>query len=761
GRIGLTASESRPVKPEIKYPPENAPNVVVVLLDDVGFGSASTFGGPIPTPTLEALAQGGLRYNQFHTTAMCSPTRAALLTGRNHHHVHMGMVGEGASGYPGYDSIIPKSAATLGEVLRQNGYNTGWFGKNHTTPMWELTTAGPFDRWPTGLGFERFYGFHGGQTSQWEPSIVDQFSPKEPFREREDYHLNTDLADQCIHWIRNQKAAAPGKPFFAFFAPGACHAPHQAPKEWIDRFKGQFDQGWDKLREEIHARQLKLGVIPPGTRLTPRPKEIPAWEDYPERYRPVATRLMEAFAGLLAHTDDQIGRVVSSIQELGQWDNTLFIYIVGDNGASGEGTIHGAWNEITAFGFGGGEDPEWLLAHIDDIGTNRCENHYNIAWAWALDAPFQWMKQIASHFGGTRNATVVSWPKGIQEKGGLRSQFHHVIDIFPTVLEVAGIDVPEIVNGTAQDPLDGVSFAYSFNAPEKPGQRKTQYFEMFSNRAIYHDGWVAGCFQGLPWKLGSLKPVSDGVKWELYHVAQDFSQSEDLAEKYPEKLKELQLLFIEEAQKNNVFPLWDASQWPSLPNLTEGRTHFSFYPENIRLNEFSTVDFKNRSFDLTAYLDIPAQGAEGVVICQGGIVGGWSLYVEKNRPVYFYNWYGHAHYRVASDKPLPAGRVELKLVFDYEGGTTGLGKGGLARILVNGEETAQGRIEKTTEFVFSISGEGLDVGRDTGSQVGPYEKGFPFTGKIERVDVDFRSTLDLKALAALLAGQAQAVAQAE
>lgn len=764
GEIGETVGASRPIKPEIKYPPENAPNVVVVLLDDVGFGSAATFGGPVPTPTLDALAQEGLRFNQFHTTALCSPTRAALLTGRNHHRAHFGTIGEVAQGFPGYDSLIPKSTATLGEVLRQNGYNTGWFGKNHTTPMWELSPGGPFDRWPTGLGFERFYGFHGGQTSQWEPAVFDQTTPVEPYRGTPDYHLNVDLADRAIHWIRNQKAAAPGKPFFIHFAPGACHAPHQAPKEWIDRFKGRFDQGWDQLREEIYRRQLELGVIPPGTRLTPRPEQIPAWADYPERYRPVATRLMEAFAGMLAHTDDQIGRVVDSIRELGEWDNTLFIYIVGDNGASGEGTIHGAWNELS--GFGGGEDPEWLLAHIDDIGTNRCENHFNVGWAWALDAPFQWMKQVASHLGGTRNATVISWPRGIEDKGGLRSQFHHVIDIFPTVLEAAGIEVPEVVNGAAQEPLDGVSMLYAFAQEKAPSRRQIQYFEMMGNRAIYHDGWLASCFHGhLPWEPNSFqfRPFGHGETWELYRLADDFSQSEDLAGKHPEKLQELQRLFVEEAERNNVFPLNDgfgaSILFASRPSLTEGRTHFTFYPENIRLNEFSTVDVKNRSFDLTADLEIPETGAEGVVICQGGVIGGWSLYVEDNRPVYLYNLRGHEITTIASAAPLPAGRVELKLVFAYDG--SGIGVGGTARLLVNGETVAEGRIPRTEPFVFSISGEGLDVGQDTGSQVGPYENGFHFTGRIRKVDVDLRSTPDPSLALSLLSGTAEAVARAE
>ncbi|MBP8293535.1 MAG: arylsulfatase, partial [Caldilineaceae bacterium] len=682
GKIGATASESQPDKPAIVRPPQSAPNVVVVLLDDVGFGAAATFGGPVPMPTLDALAQQGLRYNQFHTTALCSPTRAALLTGRNHHSAHMGAITEIATGYPGYDSVIPESAATVGEVLRQHGYNTAWFGKGHLTPMWETSPAGPFDRWPTGLGFERFYGFIGGETSQWEPALYDQTTPIAPYHGKAGYHLTEDLAEQCIVWIRNQQTSAPDKPFFVYFAPGAMHAPHHVAQEWIDKFRGQFDQGWDKLRTEIYQRQLELGVIPPGTQLTPRPEQIPAWDEYPDRFKPVASRLMEVFAGFLAHTDAQIGRIVAAIQDLDVWENTLFIYIVGDNGASAEGTIHGAWS-APSFQNGFPEDPEWLLAHMDDFGSPRCENHFNVGWAWGLDAPFQWMKQVASHFGGTRNATVVSWPKGIQDAGGLRSQFHHVVDIMPTVLEAAGIEPPDVVNGVAQKLLEGVSMAYSFADKAAPSRHTTQYFEILGNRALYHDGWIASCFHGrVPWIRSQSMPFGAEERWELYNVADDFSQSEDLAAQHPEKLRELQALFDQEARKYNVYPLDDNTTQRAMPHLRpsliEGRTKFTYYRENVRMPELSIVNLKNTSFDLTAELVIPEGGAEGVVVCQGGNLAGWSLFVRDNKPIYFYNWMGHEMYAIQPATPLPTGTVTLKLTFDYDGG--GLGKGGAAQL---------------------------------------------------------------------------------
>ena len=651
GTLGQTAEESKPDKPAILMPPEGAPNVFIVLLDDVGFAASDVFGGPVPMPALRQVADEGLRYNQFHTTALCSPTRAALLTGRNHHSVHFGAISEIAVGFPGYDSVIPKSKASVGEVLKGNGYNTAFIGKNHVTPMWETSPAGPFDRWPTGLGFERFYGFMGGEASQWEPSLLDQTVPVNPHVGKENYHLTEDLADKTIEWIQNQKTSAPDKPFLVYFAPGAAHAPHHAPKEWIEKFKGQFDQGWDELRDAIFKRQLEAGVIPAGTTNTPRPDSIPAWAEYPDKYKPVASRLMEVFAAFLAHTDAQVGRVMDVIKEMGQWENTLFLYIVGDNGSSAEGTIHGTWSSPSMQN-GFPEDPEWLLEHIEELGSAAAENHYNVGWAWALDCPFQWTKQVASHFGGTRNAMAVSWPRKIKDAGGLRSQFHHVIDIMPTILEAAGIPQPQSVGGVEQEPIEGVSMLYSFDGAGAPSTRRTQYFEILANRAIYHDGWVAACFHGRPPWVRSQKLEIGGPqeKWELYNVEQDFSQGQDLAAKYPAKVKELQQLFEQEAWKYNVYPLSGETLSRSLPfnrpSLIAGQKKFTFYRSNVHMPEMAIVSMKNRSFVMTAHLEIPAGGAEGVVVCQGGNLAGWSLYVRDNKPVYYYNWLGHEMYAV-------------------------------------------------------------------------------------------------------------------
>ncbi len=764
GTIGRTTDESKADKPAIVTPPEGAPNVVVVMLDDVGFGASDVFGGPVPTPAFRQVADDGLRYNQFHTTALCSPTRSALLTGRNHHSVGFGAISEIAVGYPGYNSVIPDSKATVGKILKGNGYNTAFFGKNHMTPMWETSPAGPMDRWPTGLGFERFYGFMGGEASQWEPSLLDQTTPVNPHVGKENYHLTEDLADQAISWIRNQKTSAPNKPFMFYFAPGATHAPHHAPKEWIDKFEGQFDEGWDALREEIYQRQIAEGIIPAGTVNTPRSETIPSWDEYPDKYKPTARRLMEVYAAFLAHTDFHIGRIMDAIKEMDQWDNTLFIYVVGDNGASAEGTIHGTWSSPSMQN-GYPEDPDFLLSKIDTFGGPDAENHFNVGWAWALDAPFQWTKQVASHFGGTRNAMAVSWPKGIKDAGGLRTQFHHVIDIVPTILDAANIPAPERVNGVAQEPIEGVSMLYSFEDPDAPSNHRTQYFEILANRAIYHDGWVAACFHGrVPWERSADLPIYGPQEvWELYHIEEDFSQSNDLAAEHPEKLAELQELFDEQAWKYQVYPLSGDTTSRALPfhrpSLIAGQKKFTYYRENVHLPELAIVNMKNRSFEMTAYLEIPEGGAEGVVICQGGNLAGWTLFVRDNKPTYYYNWMGHEIYEIASDQELPQGAVTLKVDFEYDGG--GLGLGGHAALSVNGDKVADGRVEKTVPFVFSMSGETMDVGIDTGAPVAPYpHHEFPFTGTIKKVDIEVGSVLagipeeELNAL--LGAGLAQA-----
>lgn len=737
GIINPSAADSTPSRPSIVYPPGGAPNVVVVLLDDVGFGAASTFGGPVPTPALDRVAGAGLRYNQFHTTALCSPTRAALLTGRNHHSAHMGTICEIAYGFPGYDSVIPQSTATVAQVLRMNGYSTALFGKAHFTPTWEIGPAGPFDRWPTGLGFERFYGFLGGDTSQYEPALYDQITPVEPYLGRDDYHLTEDLADKAIDWIRLQKTSAPDKPFFLYFAPGATHSPHQVWPEWSDRFAGLFDDGWDALRQRTYARQLEMCVIPSGARLTPRPEQIPAWTDYDDRYKPVARRLMEVYAGFLAHTDAQIARVIDAVDGLGQWDNTLFIYLCGDNGASAEGTIHGAWSS-PAFQNGMPEDPEWLLTHLADFGTHRAENHYNVGWAWALDAPFQWMKQVASHFGGTRNGLAISWPRGITAAGEQRGQFHHVIDIVPTILEAAGIEMPAYVNGVEQKPIDGVSMRYSFDDAGVASRRTTQYFEIFGNRAVYHDGWIASCFHGrLPWvRAQRATPFDDTESWELYRLADDFSQGVDLAAQHPDKLAELKAVFDAEARKYDVYPLSDATLARALPvnrpSLLAERTSVTYYAGQVRIPEPATLSYTSTSFELRAQLAIPASGAQGVVISIGGAMAGWSLYLRDGIPHFVYNYFGHELTTVAAAEPLPKGSVTLGLSFDYDGG--GLGKGASVSIHVDGIEVAGGRVQRTVPFRFSMSGETLDVGTDTGSPVAPYGHDFRFTGRIDRID---------------------------
>ena len=736
GEISRLVEDSVAVPLENFKAPDKAPNVLLIMLDDVGFGSPETFGGPVPMPAVERISRAGLRFNQFHTTALCSPTRAALLTGRNHHSVHMGGITEIANSFPGYDSAIPPETASIAKILKENGYSTSCFGKWHLTPSWEQGPAGPFDRWPTGMGFDRFYGILGAEASQWEPAAIDQTTPIEPHIGREDYHLTEDLADQAIKWIHQQKASAPDKPFFCYFAPPAVHAPHHAPEEWIEKFSGNFDAGWDELREQIYLRQIELGIIPPDTQLTSRPDEIPSWDSYPERYKPVATRLMEVFAGFLAHTDAQVDRILDAIEEAGCTDDTLIIYITGDNGASAEGTINGAW-AAPSFQNGVHEDPEWLLNHIDDFGTHRCENHFNVGWAWALDAPFKWMKQVASHFGGTRNAMVMSWPSEIHQTGELRNQFHHVIDIGPTILEAAGIEWPDSVNGIKQYPIDGVSMQYLFDNPSEKSHRQTQYFEILGNRAIYHEGWIASCFHGrLPWiRLQGLEFDGDQEIWELYHVENDFSQNNDLADSEPEKLQDLQKLFDIEARKHGVYPLRDAGLMRRgdlrVPTSLGGRTKMRYTSAHVRMPESSVVNLKNASHIISAQIEVPEGGASGVIACQGGNMSGWTLYLDTSGKVtYHYNCFGQYLTTLSANNKLEGGQHQILLKYDHDGG---FGTGGEANLFINGEKVDQARIDRTVPLVFSMSGETFDVGVDTGAPVGPYESGFGFTGKIVEV----------------------------
>jgi arylsulfatase A-like enzyme len=639
GVIGRKASESKPDFPKAITAPEGAPNVLLIMTDDVGFGAASAFGGPIPTPSLERLAANGLRYNHFHTTALCSPTRAALLTGRNHQSVGMGNITEFATGYPGYTSIIPKSAGTIGNILVDNGYNTSWFGKHHLVPEWMQGPGGPFNQWAGGLGFEYFYGFLGGDTDQWHPALFENTTPVLPPFDDPNYILIHDLADRAITWIRTQHAAAPNKPFFLYFAPGNSHAPHHAPKDWIAKFKGQFDQGWDKVREETLARQIQAGIVPAGTQLTPRPKEIPAWESLSDDQRRVYARMMEVYAAATAQADHEIGRVIDALQESGQLDNTLVIYIEGDNGASAEGTMQGTTNEVSAqFA---PESIEFLVSMIDELGSDRTYNHYPIGWAHAMDAPFQWTKQVASHFGGTRNGLAVMWPKRIKTGGEIRSQFHHVIDIAPTVLAAAGIEAPLLLNGTQQKPLEGVSMVYTFDDAKAPTQHTTQYFEMTANRAIYHDSWIASTTPArLPWETIGAAPDPDDYQWELYNLADDFSQAKNVAKDNPEKLRDLQALFLIEAAKFSVLPLdssfADRMDPSTRPNLLRGQTEFTYYPGMIRIPEANSPGVHNKSFRITADVEVPQGGADGVLATQGGRFGGWSLLVLDGKPMFAY-----------------------------------------------------------------------------------------------------------------------------
>ena len=759
GTLGYTVSESTVAPLDITKAPDGAPNIVLILLDDVGFGTCSTFGGPVPTPALDRVAARGLRFNQFHTTALCSPTRASMLTGRNHHAVHMGGIPEGANVFPGYDSVIPKEAATVAEILKQSGYSTGAFGKWHLTPMWEQTLAGPFDRWPMGLGFERFYGILNAEASQWEPPMFDQSTPVMPYEGRSDYHMTEDIVDEAIRWMRVHNASQPSRPFFSYIATGAMHCPHHVGPEWIDKFRGRFDDGWDVLRQEIFDRQLELGVIPPGTRLTPRPDEVPSWDTYPDRYKPVAARLMEVFAGFMAHTDAQIGRVLDALEEMGQADNTLFMYITGDNGASAEGTIHGAWS-APSFQNGIPEDPEWLLEHMDDFGTARCENHYNLAWAWALDSPFQWMKQVASHFGGTRNAMAVSWPSRIRDAGGLRTQFHHVVDVMPTLLAAAGVEMPDMVNGVAQMPVDGVSMLYAFDGPDGPSTRTTQYFEMLGNRALYHDGWMASCFHGrVPWdRFGTMPFDGPQEKWELYDIADDFSQSDDKAIEHPEKLELLKSMFDAEARRNNVYPLREPGSTLGLPiqppTSLNGLKKMTYTTAHVRMPEMSVVNLKNCSFMITAEVTVPSTGAHGVIVCQGGNMAGWTLYLDhEGRPTYHYNWFGHDHFVARGPRAVDPGRHRLALHHLYDGG---FGGGGHSVLMVDEEPVAHVHVERSVPVVFSMSGETFDVGMDTGAPVGDYPHVFRFTGQIHGVTLERLSEPSPEILALIKEGEFRA-----
>jgi arylsulfatase A-like enzyme len=737
GKIGRTYKESQPDKIPVTKAPAGAPNVLVVLTDDSGFGQWGTFGGQIPTPSLDRMAQMGLRYTRFHTTALCSPTRAALLTGRNHHSVGTGTITELGTAYPGYSGQIPKSAAMISEILRQNGYSTAFFGKNHNVPDWETSTSGPYDRWPGLQGFDHFYGFIGGEANQWAPALYRENQRVEmeiPKGKEGRYTLNDSLADETIRYIFEQKSVTPDRPFFVYFAPGATHAPHHVPKDWMERFKGQFDQGWDRYREQTYQRQLKLGVIPPETKLTPRPKEIPAYDSLTTDQKRVAARLMEAFAAFTAQTDYEVGRILDALDQVGQLHNTLIFWIIGDNGASMEGTLYGSFNEMAAIG-GIPEDPAYIVKHLDEIGGPNAYNHFPVGWAWAMNTPFQWGKQVASHLGGVRNPMVIAWPDRIKDRGGMRTQFHHVIDIAPTILEAAKVQEPGEVNGVKQKPIEGVSMLYSFNNANATDVRQVQYFEMFGNRALYKDGWIAAARHGrLPWTMGSYDFERD--KWELYDLAHDFSEGDDVASQYPDRLKELQDKFWIEAEKYQVLPLDDRLAErgdPSLrPSLIEGRTSYTYYP-GVHVPENSAAQTKNRSHTITAYVDVPQGVADGVLVAAGGVVGGYVLYIKNGRPTYEYNFFTQKRYKVSSAQILAPGPNVIRMEFRYDGG--GLGKGGTAALFVNNRKAGEGRIEKTEWGRFSAD-ETFDVGEDTGSPVSvDYASPNRYAGTLKKVEI--------------------------
>jgi arylsulfatase A-like enzyme len=746
---GLTTYDAKdpetafpPIEPLL--PPAGAPNVLVVLLDDVGFGASSTFGGPCRTPTADRLAAGGLRFNRFHTTALCAPTRQALLTGRNHHSVGMGSITETATSAPGNSSLRPNTKAPLAMTLKLNGYSTAQFGKCHEVPVWQSSPMGPFDAWPSGGGgFETFYGFIGGENNQWEPALYEGTTPVEPPATAEEgYHLTEDLTDRAISWVRQQKALMPDKPFFVYFAPGATHAPHHVPKEWADRYAGAFDDGWDAQRERTFARQKELGVIPADADLTSRHAEIPAFDDMPEELKPVLARQMEVYAGFLEHTDHHVGRLIDAIGDLGVLEDTLVYYIIGDNGASAEGTLNGAFNEMANFnGMAALETPEFMVSKMDEFGSPSSYNHYSVGWAWAMDTPFQWTKQVASHWGGTRNGTIVHWPSGITERGGLRSQFTHVIDIAPTVLEAAGLPEPTMVNGVQQSPIEGTSMLYTFGDGDAAERHDLQYFEMFANRGIYHRGWSAVTKHRTPWVMvGGELPAFDADVWELYDGNNDYSQAHDLAAEKPELLAKLQRLWLIEAVKYNVLPMDDRTSErlePSMagrPTLIHGTSQL-FFPGMGRLSENSVVSIKNKSFSVTAEVDVPTTGANGVIIAQGGRFGGWALYAKDGAAKFVYNALGIQEFPTVATVPIPSGIHQVRMEFAYDGG--GLAKGGDVTLFYDGEAVGSGRVGATQPMVFSAD-ETTDIGYESGTTVSPdyTAHGSRFTGRINWVQVD-------------------------
>lgn len=739
GKMALDARKAE--FPAIKplRPPKNAPNVVIVLIDDMGFGAPSVTGGPCNMPAMQRIADDGLLYNRFHTTALCSPTRQALLTGRNHHSAGMGSVAEVATGTPGNCSVRPNSVSTIAEILRLNGYNTGAAGKMHQTPTWEVSMSGPFDRWPTGDGFEKFFGIVGAETNQWAPSLFLGTSPVEPWGTAEEgYHFSEDITDKAIAWIRGLHTMTPDKPFFLYLSFGATHAPHHVPKEWIEKYKGKFDKGWDAVREETLANMKAKDVVPPDTVLTNRPEGVLAWDELNETQKKVYARLMEVYAGFAEHTDAQVMRLIKVLEEIGVFDDTLFIYIAGDNGASAEGGLDGTLNELMNIN-GIFPQIESVIDRIDTAGGPRAYNHYPVGWAHAMNCPYQWTKQVASHFGGTRNSMALSWPKCIKAKGEIRQQFHHVIDIVPTILEAAGLPEPYMVNGIAQKPLEGVSMAYTFDDANAKDRHVTQYFEIFGNRGIYHEGWTACTHHSTPW-LFMQRPAFDADQWELYDTTKDWSQGNDLSKEMPDKLRELQELFLIEASKYDVFPLDDRTYERSnaaiagRPDLAGDRKTMTFYPGMTHLMENTVLNVKNRSHTVTAELETSEGKTDGVIAAQGGRFAGWSLYVKNGIVKYVHNWMDQEYYYVAASEKLPSGKVNVRYHFDFDGEKPGAG--GIGTLYINDKKVGEGRIDKTVPFIFAVD-ETFDVGGDLGTPVtDDMPEDLLFRGEIHWVRVD-------------------------
>jgi len=719
--------------------PAGAPNVLLVLIDDLGFAGTSTFGGPVATEVFDRIAEDGLRYNNFHTTAVSSPTRAAIKSGRNHHVCNMGGIIETGTAFPGNTGQIPNDVAPVAEMLRLNGYSTAAFGKWHETAAWEASVSGPFDRWPTHQGFDKFYGFLGGETNQWAPFIYDGVHPVE-LPEDPDYHFLEDMTDQTVSWIKYQKALTPDRPFFVYFAPGATHAPHHVPREWIEKWKGKFSQGWDKLREEILARQIEKGVVPAGTKLAPKPKAIPDWDSLSTDEKKLFSHQFEVFAAYIDMTDYEVGRVIDAIAEIGQIDNTLIFLVYGDNGTSAEGGRIGMFNEMSYFN-GGKETVEQMLSVMDKWGGPETYPHMAAGWAVAMDSPYTWTKQVASDHGGTKVGMAIRWPKGIKDKNKLRPQFHHVIDIAPTILEAAGLPEPETVDGTRQRPMDGVSMVYTFDDADAKGRHTTQYFEMFGNRAIYHDGWFARTIHKAPWEPKPRRGLTEDI-WELYDTSTDFSLTNDLSKEQPEKLAELKALFLKEAEENYVLPIDDRTVErinPAIagrPDLMGKRTSLTLGEGMTGMTENIFLNIKNRSKTITAEIEVPETGANGTIIAQGGRFGGWSLYVKDGVPAYDYNFLGMQRFTIAGKAKLKPSKTTIKFDFDYDGG--GLAKGGLGTLYVDGEKVAEGRIDHTQPMIFSAD-ETADVGIDLATPVVETigsERKSKFTGKIDKVTIE-------------------------